>query len=396
MKLKTAIQAARVTEPGFHAAGPNLYLRVGGEGSRSWICRVVIRGKRRDVGLGSASLVTLAEARAKAHEIRKAARAGEDPLQARRARAGIPTFAEAARRVHEEHTPSWRNPKHAAQWINTLEAYAFPHIGERRVCDVVEADVLAVLSPIWIEKAETARRVKQRVRAVLDFAKAQGWRNGENPVSGISKALPKQSDRPEHYDAVPYAKLPAFVRALRDDAETSEAVRLAVEFTILTAARAGEVVHAKPEEFDLSAGAWTVPASRMKAKRPHRVPLSERAVEIVTRARAIWPAAAVVFPGGRGGPLTIDGLRHAVQRLAPGATTHGMRSAFRDWCSECTSYPHAVAEAALAHVIKDKAEAAYARSDLLERRRALMTEWAAFIEQPPARVVSIRRGRRAK
>lgn len=366
---------------GSYGDGNGLYLIVDPSGAQRWQLRIQVAGKRRDVGLGSADTVTLAEARDLAHDIRRKARLGEDPVAARRAqREGVPTFEAMARAVHAAHLDTWRNGKHTAQWITTLEAYAFPFIGKLQVNRIETGDVLKLLLPIWTTKPETARRVLQRVRAVIDHATAAGHRSGENPCRIAAIGLPKQGDTVRHFAALPYADLPGFVAKLRA-ADSAETVKLALEFLILTAARSGEVRGARWDEIDLEAKLWTIPAERMKAEREHVVPLTARAIEILTRARELAPPKSeLVFPSNRSkaGGLSDMALTMVLRRLKVEATAHGFRSTFRGWCSEETDFPGEVAEMALAHAIGSKVEAAYRRGKLLEKRRELMDAWATF------------------
>lgn len=379
-KALSAVQVRQQKVPGRYTDGNGLYLVVDPSGAKRWLLRTVIQGRRCDMGLGSVSLVTLAEAREKAVAYRKIAREGGDPRTVRKAaQAVIPTFSEAAERVHTEHKGSWANAKHAQQWINTLRQYACPELSKRRVDQIETSDILRVLSPIWLVKPETARRVRQRIGTVLDWAKAAGFRTGENPIDGVAKGLPKQTDRDEHHAALPYAAVPGFVAQLRIS-ETTEAGRLAFEFLILTASRTSEVLGARWDEIDLKEKLWTVPASRMKAKREHRVPLSARSVEILVRAQVLAPGSALVFPGRSGeNPFSNMVFLMALRRMKLEITAHGFRSSFRDWAAERTSLPREVAEMALAHAVENKVEAAYARSDLLDRRRDLMEQWAIFV-----------------
>jgi integrase len=379
-KNLTAMQVRSLSKPGRYADGNGLYLVVEPSGAKRWVLRTVVRGKRRDMGLGGLSLVTLAEAREKAVSYRKLAREGGDPLAERRkTRTVVPTFAEAIERVHAEHKASWRNQKHAQQWINTLSQYAVPLIGGKQVDQIDTPDILKVLSPIWLTKPETARRVRQRIGTVLDWAKAAGFRTGDKPVVGVAKGLPKQGDRDDHHTALQYAQVPDFVRRLQASNHT-EVGRLAFEFLILTAARTGEVLWAKWEEVDPMQRVWTVPAERMKTGRQHRVPLSERAVEILTRAKEIGGGSDYLFPG-RGGtkPLSNMVFLMALRRMKLDITAHGFRSSFRDWAAEQTSFPREVCEMALAHVIENRVEAAYRRGDLFEKRRDLMEAWASYV-----------------
>ena len=381
-KALTTVQVRALKTPGRYADGHGLYLVVDPSGAKRWLLRIVVQGKRRDIGLGGASLVTLAEAREKALAYRKTARGGGDPLaERRRAQVTVPTFAEAAETVHVEHKTTWRNPKHAAQWIQTLRTYANPHFGSKPVDQIQTPDVLRALAPIWLTKGETASRVRQRIGTVLDWAKAAGHRSGDNPVEGVTRGLPKQGEREEHHAALPYAVVPAFVARLRAMSGQGEIGRLAFEFLILTAARTGEVLDARWGEIDEAQALWTVPAARMKAGREHRVPLSARAAEVLARAKVLGDGSALVFPGRNGArPLSNMVFLMALRRMKLPITAHGFRSSFRDWSAETTSFPREVAEMALAHVIENRVEAAYRRGDLLPKRREMMEQWATFCE----------------
>ena len=387
-KALTAQFVRTVKEPGKYFDGHGLYLRVDPNGSRFWVQRITIRGKRREMGLGSPLLVPLAEARAKAIENRKLAREGGDPLQVKHAAREVLTFAEAARKVHEMHKPTWSNPKHAAQFISTLETYAFPRMGNLKVSDVTAADVLAVLSPIWIEKAETARRIRQRIGTVLKWAVAQGWRK-DNPAQDIQQALPKVEASKERRKAMPYSEVPAFIEVLKASG-ANDATKQAIEFLILNASRSGEVREAVWAEIDLDAAIWEIPASRMKAKRVHRVPLSPRAVEILSAAKDATGGEGYVFPGIKAGrPLSDMTLSKLVKELGFNVDVHGFRTSFRTWAQEKTNYPREVAEAAMAHTVGDKAEQAYARSDLFGKRRKMMAAWADYLAEKRDNVVRI-------
>lgn len=392
-KALSPAKVRNLSKLGRYADGNGLYLVVDQSGAKRWLLRTVVHGKRRDIGLGGVKLVSLTEAREKAAEYRKLARSGGDPIAERRSqKVAIPTFEQAAQLVHKAHSPAWKNPKHADQWINTLSSYAFPVMGTNRVDTISAADVLKVLSPIWLAKPETARRVKQRIGTVLDWAAASGYRSDENPVSGIERGLPRQPDRKHHLAAVPYKDITDFVRRLHVS-EASASAKLALEFLILTAARTGEVLGATWPEIDLDAGVWTIPAERMKGRREHRVPLSDRALEIVKQAQKLGGEAGYVFPGrSPTKPLSNMALLMLLRRLNVEATVHGFRSAFRDWAAERTNFPREVCELALAHANRNRVEAAYQRSDLFEKRRELMRSWSAFVTATDATIVSLRAG----
>lgn len=379
-KALSSVRVNSLLTPGRYADGNGLYLIVDPTGAKRWVLRTIVHGRRRDIGLGGLRLVSLAVAREKAAEYRRIAREGGNPLELRRkAEAIIPTFADAAKATLEHHRGAWKNAKHADQWINTLTTYVFPVFGETRVDRVETADVMRALTPIWLTKAETARRVRQRISIVMDWAKAAGFRSGNNPVDGVGKGLPRQNGKKTHFDAIPYAKVPGFIQSLQTVA-TSEIARLAFEFLILTAARTNEVIGASWPEFDLDQAIWTIPAERMKADREHRVPLSPRALAIVKSAQAIKTSELLVFPGRSAQkPMSNMVFLMILRRMKAAFTAHGFRSAFRDWASETTHFPREVCEMALAHSIKDKTEAAYRRGDLFKKRRDLMNAWEQFV-----------------
>lgn len=386
---RNRLTAAMVTKlrPGRYADGGGLYLEVKETGARRWFLRVMVHGRRKDVGLGACSLVGLAEARDLARELRRVAKAGGDPVAHRdRAKRTSMSFEEAARRVHAEQIlPHARNAKHAAQWINTLRDYAFPVLGARPVHAVEQSDILRVLAPIWTDKPETARRVRQRLRTVFDWARTAGLREGVNPVEGVEKGLPKQRDKTRHMTALPWADLPDLMARIE---ATGGMGALALRFAILTAARSGEVRGARWEEIDIDAAIWTVPAERMKAGVEHRVPLSEEALAVLEAAKGLAGRPDdLVFPSSRPGkPLSDMTLAAVLKRLAVPVTVHGFRSTFRDWAEEATGFPHEVKEAALAHAIRNKVEAAYRRTDLFEKRREMMAAWGAFAAGPKKNV----------
>lgn len=381
--LRSDVSIRAIKKPGYHADGGGLYLQVTASGARSWIFRYSNGGRRHEMGLGSYPEVTLKAARDKAAEMRILRAAGGDPLQVRRAerhgRAGSVTFAEAADAYIAAHEPGWRNSKHRQQWSNTLATYVFPSLGSVAVADIETSHVTMVLEPIWLAKTETATRVRQRIEAILDWAAARGLRTGENPArwrGHLDKLLarPTRLRTVQHHAALPYADLPGFMLELVG--QNGVAAR-ALTFCILTAARTGEVTGARWSEID--GDVWTIPGARMKSGREHRVPLSHPARQILEEMRAIArDGDGFVFPGGRAGkPLSNMAMAAVLKRMGRGGiTAHGFRSSFRDWARECTNFPREVAETALAHVLKDKVEAAYARGDLLDKRRELMDAWA--------------------
>jgi integrase len=402
----TALKVARTAAPGMYPDGGGLYLQVtvngkDGTPARSWVYRYMLRGRAREMGLGSLTAISLQEARARAGECRRQRHDGIDPIEARKAEreqasldAGRAlTFKEAANRYIDGHKAGWRNLKHAAQWENTLATYAHPVIGALSVQAIDTTLVLKVLEPIWTVKPETASRLRGRIESVLDWAKVRGCRKGENPArwrGHLDKLLPARSKvrSVQHHSALAYADMPDFMEALRQQEATG--VR-ALEFTILTAARTGETIGARWDEIDMAGKVWTVPAGRMKAGREHRIPLSPRAVAILQEMtqkgdveRGPDQADAFVFRGAkRGKPLSNMAFLMLLRRMGRhDLTVHGFRSSFRDWAAERTHFPSEVAEMALAHTIGDKVEAAYRRSDLFEQRRRIMAEWAKFCGTP--------------
>ena len=386
-----AISAAfvRSAPPGRHADGNGLYLFVQPSGTRSWVQRLVIRGRRRELGLGAATLVPLAKAREQALANRVLARSGGDPLSEKRRVQGVPTFADAAQRVLEQKRDGWRGRWHAQTWIRSMERYVFPRIGNRPVSEVNTADVLEILTPIWHVKAETARAVRQRIRSVLEWAIALDMRN-DNPCDRVLPVLGPQNDIVTHRQALPHRDVAAAIGTVRAGS-AQPAVKLAFEFLILTASRSGEVRGAQWAEIDTTDHVWTLSALRMKAKREHRVPLCRRALEILDAARTLGDANPLVFPMRSGRPMSASTLLKMLNDLRIAAVPHGFRSSFRDWAAEKTDHPREVIEAALAHVVQNKVEAAYARSDLLDRRRLLMNDWSAYLAEDCGQMVSRRR-----
>lgn len=379
----TVLQVKAAKLPGRYSDGQGLMLQVKPSGARSWVVRVQVNGKRRDFGLGSANDITLSEARESAAATRKLFRAGNDPVAAKRASqaasAAIPSFREAAERAHADQKSGWRNLKHQAQWLSSLEAYAFPSLGQLRVDEVDAAMIGAALTPIWLSKPETARRVRQRITAVLDWAHGKGLRASEAPTRSIGKLLPRQPKRDGHFAAMPYSELASFMEALtaRDTMG-----RLALRFLILTACRSGEVRGATWDEIDLSKNEWTIPAGRMKAGKAHIVPLSKAAVNVLTKVESLRTTAGNqhIFPGLRGKQLSDMTLTKVLRSAEPtNATVHGFRSSFRDWAAECTQISGEVVEAALAHTNSNRVEAAYRRTNYLEKRRPLMERWAEYV-----------------
>jgi integrase len=386
-----ARSVATITECGRHADGGGLYLSVSPNGGRRWVFLYRWHGKPTEIGLGSARDVSLARAREHAANARAKLAEGSNPKGVRRS-AGA-SFGECADQIIAAMRPSWRNKKHAAQWEMTLRDYAAP-LRRLPVDKVTTDDVLSVLKPLWNSKPETASRLRGRIERVLDAAKAKGLRSGENPArwrGHLDQLLPKRQQLTRgHHAAMDYVDLPAFIEDLQ--AREGSAAR-ALEFAILTAARSGEVLGECWPEIDLDGGVWTVPANRMKGGREHRVPLSRRAVRIVKEMHEVREGDFVFGGQQAGNPLSVMALEMVLRRMKiDDATVHGFRSAFRDWAAECTNFPNEVCEAALAHVIENKAEAAYRRGDLFEKRRKLMDAWDAYCTTPnTARVLAFRK-----
>lgn len=379
-----------ISKRGIHFVGgvPGLALTVHKGGSRSWVMRYQVNGKRRDLGLGSFDNVTLAQAREAARTARAKLGVGVDPIEDKKiirskliaSQATVLTFAEASVKYIEAQEASWRNAKHAQQWRNSLESYAYPFIGRMCVSDIELAQILRVLEPIWLTKTETASRLRGRIESIMDWATVRGLRVGPNPARwkghlDVLLAQPSKIAKTSHFRALPYSDMPTFMKALR----LQEGIGAkALEFAILTAARSGEVRGAKWEEFDLHAGIWTVPANRMKAGREHRVPLSDAALALINHQK-LHSINEYVFPSPRSTILSDMSLSAVLRRMKIPAVPHGFRSTFRDWCAETTDFPRDVAEMALAHAIGSKVEAAYRRGDLFEKRKQLMQEWTNFI-----------------
>jgi integrase len=386
----TALEVRRLVQPGLHFVGgvAGLALQVTGSGARSWILRAVVGASRRDIGLGGFPDVPLQDARESARRTREQIVAGVDPVEQRRLakqrliadQARAMDFEACCRMYIEAHAAGWKNAKHAQQWGNTLSAYAYPVIGRMRVEEIELPHILKVLEPIWRSKTETASRLRGRIEQVLSWATVRGYRTGLNPArwrGHLDAVLPAPTkvSRTESFSAVAVNDAPAaYARIRAVDGMGAQALL----FCILTATRSGEVRGARWSDFDLNAAVWTIPAERMKAGREHRVPLSNMAVELL-RAIPRLADSDLVFFSPRGKQLSDATLGAVLKRLEIDATVHGFRSTFRDWASERTSHSHEVAEMALAHTIKNKAEAAYRRGDLLEKRAVLMEDWAAYL-----------------
>ena len=380
--MLTHAKAQALKEPGRYGDGGGLYLVVTKGGSKKWVQRIVVHGRRRDIGLGGFPTVSLAKARERAAEHQEAVAAGRDPLAEKNKPAPrVPTFREAAAAVVDLNAPRWRAKKHATNWIQSLERHAMPRLGNMPVDRIAGADVLAVLTPIWGTHQETARRVRQRVRAVMRWAMAHGYREDNPAGEGIDGALPPMPAKRSHFRALPYQEVPAALQTIA--ASTSGvAAKECLEFLVLTAARSGEARGATWDEMDFDARLWTIPAERMKGRVDHRVPLSEAAIAALEAAAALRDESGLVFPSSvrsrQLSDMTLTKILRTVG-LAERATVHGFRSSFRDWAAECTNATYAAMELSLAHQVGNTVERAYARSDLLEQRRALMDQWAEFV-----------------
>lgn len=402
-RLKALSVQRLCRQAGLHCDGAGLYLRVAGPTAASWVYRYMIGGKAREMGLGSYPEITLGEARGAASQARKVKAQGQDPIAVKDAakaaqraeQARQVTFRHCATAYIAAHRPSWRNDKHAKQWDATLDTYAMPVIGEIPVALVDVAMVNRILEPIWTAKSETASRLRGRIEVILDWAVARGFRTGENPArwkGHLENLYPARSkvSKTKHHAALPYADMASFYEMLLTQNGTAA---LAMRFAILTAARTGEVTGAGWDEFDLEKAIWTIPEARMKAGRLHKVPLSVPVLELLTHQRIATPDARVLFANSQNKALSNMAMLEVLRRMGRGdLTVHGFRSTFRDWAAECTNFQNEVAEAALAHVVGDKVEAAYRRGDLFEKRRRLMNAWAEFCTttMPEGQVIPIR------
>jgi len=381
------VKAAK--EPGRYGDGECLFLVVSSGGSKSWVARVTRNGKQRDIGLGSTSMVTLANAREACRLTRLQIRAGVDPVAERRRSAGIPTFRKAAVSLIDENRASWSNAKHGTQWLSTLETYAFPKLGDRTVDEISPADVKEVLLQIWLEKPETARRVRQRIAAVLDWAHTEGYRPDRVLLPTAGKGLPRQPEGVRHMPALPYAEMPEFMVKLRS---TQNISRLALEFLILTARRSGEVRGATWAEIDLEKKLWIIPGERIKTERrkadpkPHVATLSESAVAVLTKAAAYQVGGTdIVFPGLKRGKELSDATLCKLLRVMDAkaddgrnAVAHGFRATFRTWAADETTYPRELAEKTLGHKLPSDVEAAYNRAEMVEKHRSLLATWERY------------------
>ncbi len=376
---------------GKYEDGGGLRLVVSKSGAKKWVLRYTINGKRREMGQGSYPDVSLGDARAKASECRQQVSAGIDPIDARQVDSEkIPTFTACAARYIRAHRHGWKNAKHARQWVRTMKTYARPVIGTKPVNTISTEDILKILSPIWTTKTETAKRVQGRIENILDFAAAHKYCDPMNPArwrGHLDKLLPKPSrvKRVIHHPSMPFTEVPTFMEELSRNGSVSA---LALQFLILTATRTNEVLQAQWSEIEMETAIWTIPASRMKAKQEHRVPLPDVAMAVLEALPHI-EGNSYVFPGARHGrPLSNMSLLQLMRGMGDGVNgsrgnyvPHGFRSSFRDWSGEVSSFPRDVAEMALAHVIENKVEAAYRRGDLFVKRRKMMQDWSNYLDK---------------
>ena len=380
-----------INEPGLYGDGNTLFMRVAPGGSKQWVQRLTINGKRHDIGLGGCTWVTLAQAREAAYENRRVARQGGDPLAAKR-QVKVPTFREAAQSTYETLRPRWRSKQVAKNWIQQLERHAMKRLGPLPVNRIGREDVLAVLTPIWTAKPETARRVRRHIRATLKWCQAHGYVEFNAAGEAIDGALPRMPAVKSHFRALPYGELSAALETI-DASRATPTTKLALRFLILTAARTSEILGATWDEMDAEARVWRIPGQRMKSGTEHRVPLSMPVFDVLERAEALDDGSGLVFPSSfrRGRKMSNMTLTKVLRDtgLAKRSTVHGFRSSFRDWCAD-TGKPREVAEAALAHTVGG-VEGAYFRSDLFERRRRLMDAWAAYLTDSDAKVVTLHR-----
>lgn len=377
----TDIKIKKIAKSGRYTDGKGLHLYVTKNLTKQWVLRLTVRGVRREIGLGGYPDVPLAEARKVRNRMRAEVRNGEDPITNRNdSKVQIPSFKEAAYKVLELNRPNWKNAKHADQWINTLKAYAFPVIGNRRVDDITPSHILDILEPIWLTKHETANRVRQRMAMIFTWARTKGFSKQNNPVEGIQLALPKYTKRVKHHSALAYDRLNAFILKLEASSQSAN-TQLAIKFLLLTVCRTKELRFAKWEEIDFERNRWILDATRMKNGIEHHVPLSEPAIMILKQAKILSGKSAYIFPSTMrwNKPMSENTMLKAVKAIGYKITVHGFRSTFRDWASETMNYPNDVTEMVLAHTNPNKAEAAYKRGDLFEKREKIMREWAEFV-----------------
>ena len=385
----TAMTVKKLSKPGKYADGNNLYLQIDISGARRWILRLTVGHRRRDMGLGSTMIVSLEEARQLARLYRGIAKSGGDPFLERQKERGFKvTFAYCAQKVHELNKPTWKNEKFALQWYSSLENHVLPKIGKLPISQITSSDILNVLSPIWNTRTDTARKLKQRIRLIIKWARAKGFFQGDDPVELAEQALPRKKRSDNHHKSLSYKDVPDLIVKIKES-KISLPTQLAIQFTILSACRTSEVLRASWDEIDMQNLIWTIPAKRMKTGKIHEVPISSGMKEVLKDAKDKIDSPDYIFSSDQSGKeLSNNTLRLAVQkRLGVDTTIHGMRSSFKDWASETTNFANEVSEMALAHVIPNKTEAAYRRGNLMDKRRHLMQMWSDFINNNQSKVI---------
>ena len=376
---------------GWHADGNGLYLVIESSGAKRWMQRLVVQGRRRDIGLGSVNIVSLDDAREIAFRFRRIARSGGDPIAERRKAIGSTlTFKEATLKVHSLTLPTWNNEKHAKQWLSSMENHAFPYIGNIAIGSITSTDIMTVLSKIWVDKPDTAKKIRQRLQLVVKWARAQGHFTGEDPIEIAEAALPKVKQPNNHFKSVPFDSLPSIFDQI-EQSSLFPSTKLALKFLLLTACRTTEVRESTWDEIDFENKLWRIPAKRMKMNSPHNIPLSDGAMAVLKKAQHLRNDNPLIFPSPLSNrALSSNALLHALQkRLKIDATIHGMRSTFKDWVAETTNYPNEVSEMALAHSISNQTEAAYRRGELLGKRRSMMQDWSDFVHGTEEKVVTL-------
>ena len=390
----SALFIKKISEPGKYGDGYGLYLVVAKSGAKRWEQRITINGKRHDLGLGSTSLISLEEVREIAIRNKRMIKNGGNPLKEKRAQqAKDKSLKEIALIVHKMNAKTYKNEKYAAQWLSSLENHVFPKIGQKSVSSINSADILSVLSPIWVDKPDTAKKIKQRLSQIMTWAKAEGYHSSDNPVDLATLALPKVSAQGRHHEALPYQEAPELIKQLYES-QIKPSTRLALAFLLLTATRQSETLGARWDEIDLEKQCWVIPKERMKASLEHKVPLSKQALAVLLEAGERYGSQGIVFPNPvTGKRLSDNTLRLSLQkRLKLKTTTHGLRSTFKDWVSETTRYDNETSEMALAHIVSNKVEAAYRRGNLYEKRLSLMNDWANFLYRREEKVIRLVEG----
>ena len=390
----TALAVKKQTTPGRYSDGNGLYLIVDPSGAKRWLQRLSVQGKRCDLGLGSVRLVSLDNAREQALINRRVARAGGDPVAQRKHEKGLSMpFKDATLEVYKANLPVWGNKKHATQWFATMENHVFPKIGTKPVGSIQSTDILAVLEPIWTSKPDTAKKIRQRLNMVINWARGRGLFTGEDPIKMAELSLPKTKQSKNHFKSLNYDEMPSLFEEIEASSATNQ-TKLALKFTILTCCRTTEVLNSNWIEIDLVKAIWTIPAERMKAGEPHSVPLSSGAINILEKANGLRADNGLIFPSSIDNKPMSDGtMRKLLQKtLGIDATVHGFRSTFKDWAAETTNHSNEVSEMALAHTISSKTEAAYRRGDLIHKRRELMEDWSNFLCRGQKKIIKLKKG----